>query len=189
MTRPRLSRLVLASCAAWPMVTRAQTASSPPTRLSGLTVVAPAKEPPKVVSTFPEAGKPVQPGALIVKVTFDQKMDPAGWDYAKGQNRYPSCLDRPRLLADEKTFILLCTAGPDQRFSVTLNATTAGGFVNMAGQRATPGEVDFSTVDGAALSTIGEAMKAAGLKPDQGPVMEGLPGPPLASTARAANAN
>src|SRR5690242_362419 len=81
----------------------AQTASTP-THLSGVTVVAPAPAPPKVVSTYPEEGKSVTPGALILKVTFDQKMDPEGWDFGKGTNAYPDCLARPRLEPDEKTF-------------------------------------------------------------------------------------
>ncbi len=164
----------------------AQTASTPappaPVPLSGLTVAAPAKTPPMVVSTFPEAGKSVAPGALILKVTFDQKMTPDGWDYSQGADRYPQCLERPRLLADEKTFILLCTVGADTHFSVRFNATSAGGFQNLAGQRATAGAVDFSTTGDQALSTIDDAMKAASLKKDEGPVMDRTPAKTLAAT-------
>jgi hypothetical protein len=164
----------------------AQTASTPappapaPVPLSGLTVAAPAKTPPMVVSTFPEAGKAVAPGALILKVIFDQKMAPDGWDYSQGADRYPQCLERPRLLADEKTFILLCTVGADTRFSVRFNATAGGGFQNLAGQRATAGEVDFSTSGDQSLSTIDDAMKAASLKKDEGPVMDRTPARTLA---------
>jgi hypothetical protein len=35
--------------------------------------------------------------------------------------------------------------------------------------------VDFSTDDGKALATIDDAMKAAGLKADEGPVMDSKP--------------
>jgi hypothetical protein len=164
----------------------AQTASKPPTSVSGVVVAAPAKEPPKVVATFPEAGKSVAPGALILKVTFDQKMNSLGWDYAKGQDRYPQCLDRPRLLPDEKTFVLLCTAGGNGHFSVTFNATEGGGFENLAGQRATPAALDFTTNGGDSLATIEDAMKAAGLKSDEGPVMDSKPAPALASVGGAA---
>jgi hypothetical protein len=150
----------------------AQTASTA-TRLSGVTVTAPSATLPKVVSTFPADGKSVASGALIVKVTFDQKMNPEGWDYGKGADAYPSCLARPRLLPDEKTFILLCTASSDGRFSITLN-NASGGFENLAGQKATPATFSFTT-DHTTLVTIPEAMKAAGLKPDQGPVMDSRP--------------
>jgi hypothetical protein len=159
----------------------AQTASSP-VPLSGVTVAAPAKTPPAVVATFPEAGKSVPPGALILKVTFDQKMAPDGWDYSQGQDRYPQCLERPRLLADEKTFVLLCTAGGGGHFSVRLNAASAGGFQNLAGQRAAAASVDFSTSDDQALSTIEDAMKAASLKRDEGPVMDRTPARTLAAS-------
>ena len=163
---------------------RAQTASTPPpSALSGVTVVAPAKEPPKVVATFPEAGKTVQPGALILKVVFDQKMNPLGWDYDRGMDRYPKCLAHPRLLADEKTFVLLCTVGGARRFSVSFNAAAKGGFQNLANQRAVPSGLDFATADGASLSTIEDAMKAAGLKPDEGPVMDDKLAPASAGPA------
>jgi hypothetical protein len=162
-----------------------QTASSPPTRLSGVTVTAPAPTLPKVVSTFPADGKSVAPGALILKVTFDQKMNPDGWDYGKGAGDYPQCLARPRLLTDEKTFVLLCTAPSSGHFSVTLNSASGvpGGFENLAGQKATPATLTFATDDSLSLVTIPEAMTAAGLRPDQGPVMDIKP----ASLATAAH--
>ena len=152
----------------------AQTASTA-TRLSGVTVVAPAPTLPKVVSTFPEDGKSVTPGALILKVTFDQKMDPGGWDYGKGANAYPDCLARPRLEPDQKTFVLLCTVGPKSSFSISLNGSAQGAFENEAGQKATPAAFGFTTDDEKSLATIADAMKAAGLKADEGPVMDVKP--------------
>jgi hypothetical protein len=161
----------------------AQTSATPPpvpappapTALSGITIAAPAKTPPKVVSTFPAQDQTVTPGALILRITFDQKMSPDGWDYAKGAERYPQCLARPRLLNDEKTFVLLCTAGGDGKFSVAFNAGAGGGFSNLAGQRATPSSLDFATSKAESLATIEDAMKAAGLKKDEGPVMDKAP--------------
>jgi hypothetical protein len=167
-----LAVLSLTVAAATPAL--AQTSSSP-TRVSGVTVMAPAPTLPKVVSTFPEDGKSVAPGALILKITFDQKMDPDGWDFGKGADAYPDCLARPRLEPDEKTFVLLCTAGPQSRFSITLNSSSRGGFENGAGQKATPATFNFTTDDQTSLATIADAMKAAGLKADEGPVMDVKP--------------
>lgn len=167
-----LAVLALGAAAATPAL--AQTASTP-TRLSGVTVVAPAPTLPKVVSTYPEDGKNVAPGALILKVTFDQKMDPQGWDFGKGPGAYPDCLDRPRLEPDEKTFVLLCTVTPKSSFSVTLNNSSRGAFENLAGQKATPAAFSFSTGEEKSLATIADAMKAAGLKADEGPVMDVRP--------------
>jgi hypothetical protein len=175
LVRPSLLLLALMGAApAFAQPAFAQTSSSP-TRLSGVTVSAPEPTLPKVVSTYPAEGKAVAPGALIVKVTFDQKMDPDGWNYAKGKDAYPQCLARPRLLPDEKTFILLCTVPGDAHFSVAFNGTADGGFVNLAGQRATAADVSFTTDDSKALATIADAMKAAALKPDEGPVMDVKP--------------
>ena len=167
-----LAGLALTAASAAPAL--AQTAATP-THLSGVTVMAPAPTPPKVVSTYPEEGKSVAPGALILKVTFDQKMDPDGWDFGKGANAYPDCLARPRLEPDEKTFVLLCTVGPKSSFSVTFNGSTQGAFENLAGQKATPAAFNFATDDEKALDTIADAMKAAGLKADEGPVMDVKP--------------
>src|SRR5262249_39789904 len=81
MIRPAFSPLAaLPLAAASPAL--AQT-SSAPTRLSGVTVMAPAPTLPMVVSTYPTDGKAVTGGVLILKVTFDQKMAPDGWDYGK----------------------------------------------------------------------------------------------------------
>lgn len=174
-----LAVLALATAAATPAL--AQT-SSTATHLSGVTVTAPAPTLPKVVSTFPEDGKSVAPGALILKVTFDQKMDPDGWDYGKGANAYPDCLARPRLEPDEKTFVLLCTAGPKSSFSITLNSSGHGGFENGAGQKATAAAFNFTTDDEKSLASIADAMKAAGLKADEGPVMDVKPAAVAAET-------
>jgi hypothetical protein len=172
--------LALGAAAATPAL--AQT-SSTPTRLSGVTVVAPAPTLPKVVSTFPEEGKSVAPGALILKVTFDQKMNPAGWDYGKGTDAYPNCLAQPRLEPDQKTFVLLCTVGPKSSFSVALNSSSQGAFENEAGQKATPATFNFTTDDEKSLASIADAMKAAGLKSDEGPVMDVKPAGAAATAA------
>jgi hypothetical protein len=170
MTRFRTIAVLLLAAASTPVL--AQTASTP-TRVAGVTVVAPAPTLPKVVSTFPEDGKSIAPGVLILKVTFDQKMQPEGWDFGKGPDAYPDCLARPRLEPDQKTFVLLCTVGPKSRFSITLNSATAqGGFENEAAQKATPTTINFTTDDQKSLATIADAMKASGLKADEGPVMD-----------------
>jgi hypothetical protein len=164
--------LALTALAAGPAL--AQTSSSP-TRLPGVTITAPAPTLPKVVDTFPAEGKTVAPGVLIVKVVFDQKMDPGGWDYGKGAEAYPQCLDRPRLLPDEKTFVLLCTAPSKGKFSMTFDASGQGGFENLAGQKATMATLNFTTDDSKSIPNIADAMKTAQLKIDEGPVMDSKP--------------
>jgi hypothetical protein len=150
-------------------------APSDTTPLSGVVVAAPSKQLPQVVSTYPAAGAAVKPGVLVLRLTFDQKMNPAAFRFDRGGDRYPSCLARPRLLPDEKTFVLLCTVGPDGKFSMQLNGPGDGGFVNLASQRAAPMLLQFSTQDGLSLASMKDAMKAAGLKPEDDPVMDRRP--------------
>ena len=150
-------------------------APSEVTPLAGVVVSAPSKTLPTVVSTYPAADATVKPGVLVLKLTFDQRMNPAAFRFDRGGDRYPSCLARPRLLADEKTFVLLCTVGPSGKFSMQLNGPGDGGFANQADQRATPMLLQFSTQDGLSLASMKEAMKAAGLKDEDDPVMDHKP--------------
>jgi hypothetical protein len=158
----------------------------PATPLSEVVIVPPSKDPPAVVSTYPAAGAVVSPGALVLKVTFDQKMRPEDWRFDRANQRYPSCLERPRLLPDEKTFVLLCTVGGDGQFEVQLNGPGDGGFANLARQRAKPLLMAFSTQAGASLSTIKDAMKSAGLKDEDDPVMDIRPAGPVMQASAAA---
>ncbi len=150
----------------------------PPTALSGLVVAAPSKEPPSIVATYPADGATVTPGALILKLTFDQRMNPDSFRFDRAEGSYPSCLARPRLLPDEKTFVLLCTVGGAGKYAIQMNAPGAGGFVNLANQRAKTLVLRFSTQDGASLSSIKEAIKSAGLKDEDDPVMDNRPAAP-----------
>jgi hypothetical protein len=148
-------------------------APSEATPLSGVVVSAPSKTLPTVVSTYPIAGATVAPGVLVLKITFDQRMNPSSFRFDRGgADRYPACLARPRLLPDEKTFVLLCTVGPGGQFSMQLNGPGDGGFANQADQRATPMLLQFTTQDGASLASMKDALKSAGLKDEDDPVMD-----------------
>ena len=162
---------------------KAESAPPAPTAVTGVVVVPPSKDPPAVSGTYPAAGAAISPGTLVLKVTFNQRMDPNGWRFDRGADSYPACLARPRLLPDEKTFVLLCSVGGQGKFSILFNAPGAGGFANLAGQRASAFELQFSTSDGASVGTLQDAIKAAGLKAEDDPVMDKRP----ATAALAAN--
>jgi hypothetical protein len=147
---------------------------SNPTDLSGLTVAIP-KTQPMVTGAYPAMGSSVAPGVVILKLTFDQPMDPEGWSYARGADgAYPSCLDRPRRLADGKTFVLLCTTAPSTAYAVQVNGD-GGGFVGLGRRAAAPFELRFSTTGAESVRTIKAAMDAAGLKDDESPVEDSKP--------------
>ena len=75
---------------------------------------------PHVVASYPAQDASVPAGVLVLKITFDQPMTADAWSYAKADGGdFPSCLGRPRLLNDKKTFSLLCTVAPKGSFAVT----------------------------------------------------------------------
>ena len=137
-----------------------------PVVVAGVAVI--ATDPPQVVATFPASDAEVAPGVLVLKIVFDQTMTPDSWNYAKtAAGDYPSCLGTPRLLADGKTFVLLCTAAAGKRYGVAINMVEPGdeakAFVNAGDRRSPPFELAFSTRIGDPVRTVKDAMKAAGL--------------------------
>lgn len=170
----------------------AQSAHTPgPVRANGLddqgVVVraAPRAAAPVVVSTYPAQGAVVASGTLVLKVTFDQRMTPDGWSYARGAADLPSCLPRPRLLDDERTFVLLCSTAAGRPYAVGLNASPPEGFANAQRRFAPRYDLRFSTAaDGEPVRAIGEAVRAAGLRPQDDPIVTWRGVADAAGTAR-----
>jgi hypothetical protein len=146
-----------------------------PTAVSPVTVM-PRTNPPKVVSSYPAEGQVIAPGVLILRVAFDQKMTPKGWSYAaappsdSGVADKPDCVATPRLLKDDKTFVLLCRVVSGKTYKVALNATRPGGFANLAENPAETHVLSFQVVKGDPVTTVPRAMAAAGLQLDETPI-------------------
>lgn len=142
-----------------------------PTAVSPVTVMPPTN-PPKVASSYPAEGQAIAPGVLILKVAFDQKMTAKGWNYAAAPDGAdkPDCVTTPRLLKDDKTFVLLCRVTSGKTYKVALNATRPGGFANQAENPAETHVLSFQVVKGEPVTTIPRAMVAAGLKLDETPI-------------------
>lgn len=156
----------------------------PPATVSPLTVV-PRTEAPKLVKSYPAAGQTIAPGILVISLTFDQSMLKNGFNLvpAAGADRL-DCLKTPRLLDDNKTFVLLCTAEPGKTYKLALNAAAEGGFQNQSEHRAEPATLSFSTnTDVNGPGDIRAAMKASGLRPIDMPIQDtpDLRSPPPAS--------
>jgi hypothetical protein len=157
----------------------AQTTKPPreePTPVSPITVMPPTQK-PKVVTTWPAAGQAVAPGVLVLKVVFDQQMTPRDFAYGPGPGgEMPECLKTPRLLNDNKTYVLLCRTLPGKTYAVSLNKNPgpgpAGGFANLAENRAEPSELTFTTQAGDPVTKLRDAIKAAGLNDLDMPVEE-----------------
>ncbi len=148
---------------------QAKAAAAPPTPLSGLTVAVPATA-PIVAASFPSAGATIAGGTLILKVVFDQNMDADAFNYAKAADGdLPECLAKPRLLRDERTFVLLCRVLRGKTYAVKIGGD--GGFASVGHRTAEPYELKFSTSMAEPVLTIKDAMTAAGLKDDDGPIV------------------
>ncbi|EJL34222.1 hypothetical protein PMI01_01749 [Caulobacter sp. AP07] len=148
-----------------------------PTPVSPVTVMPPTQK-PKVTATWPAAGEAVAPGVLVLKVVFDQQMAPRDFSYGPGAGgETPECLKTPRLLNDARTFVLLCRTLPGKTYAVSLNkapsaGAAAGGFANLAENRAEPSELSFTTLASDPVTKLRDAIKAAGLGDIDMPVEE-----------------
>jgi hypothetical protein len=154
------------------------TLARPPTEVSPLTVYPPTA-PPNLVASYPAAGGAVAPGVVVLKLTFDQKMLPTGFDLAPvaGGAEPPPCLKTPRLLDDGRTFVLLCTLRAGKSYALALNAgppTEARnfGFANAYERRAIPASLAFTTTRDEPIRTLDDAMKRQGLTALEVPVQE-----------------
>jgi hypothetical protein len=159
----------------------AQIPDLPPKTVAPVTV-SPHVDPPKIVSSFPAAGAVVASGVLVMKITFDQKMDEHAFAVAPAPGgKAPDCLKAPRLLKDDKTFVLLCTTAPKTSYSLAFNAAPQGaapqgaapegGFANIGGERAAPATLAFSTDDsGTGPRDVEAALRLANLTRDDMPI-------------------
>ena len=142
-------------------------AADPPTAVSGIVVG--GGPPPKLKSSFPADGSTVPAGVLVLKVVFDQPMTADGWSYQKAADTaFPNCLGRPRMLADRRTFVLLCTIAPNTAYGIQINAGT--GFKNVDGRSAVTEMVHFTSGD-PGVFYMNDALSQAGLGASDGPIM------------------
>lgn len=164
--------LALAAALAGGTAVAQQAGKGEPNEVSPVLILPPTP-PPKLVSTYPAQDQTVAPGVLILKVTFDQQMSPTGWNYAPAEGAEPmDCVKTPRLLPDQKTFVLLCRVLANKTYGVTLNAQRAGGFVNLGDNPALTAAVTFKVDSEVPVTTVRRAMEAAKLLPDQMPVQD-----------------
>ena len=124
---------------------------------------------PVVTSSYPADGASAPGGVLVLKTVFDQEMAPNAWSYGPVEGTaFPACLGRPRLLADKRTFALLCTVEPGKAYAVQINP--APDFANASGRSAKPAVLHFTTTD-IGPRDMHEALTQAGLTDTDEPLM------------------
>ncbi|HXQ15400.1 MAG TPA: Ig-like domain-containing protein [Caulobacteraceae bacterium] len=125
---------------------------------------------PTVKSTYPNAAGSVPAGTVILKIVFDQPMTPDAWAYGRSADGdFPDCLAEPRLLNDQRTFVLLCSVAlPNRTYAVEINL--APRFASAYGRSAKPYTLKFSTND-AITRGLHDALLQAGLDDTDDPIM------------------
>jgi hypothetical protein len=142
-------------------------ADAPPTHVSGVTISGGPQ--PKVYLSYPAEGSTVPAGVLVLKVVFDQDMTADGWSYAKTADAaFPDCLGRPRMLADKRSFVLLCTIAAHQAYALQINAVS--GFKNADGRSAMSDVLHFTTGD-PGVFYMQDALTQAGVASTDAPIM------------------
>lgn len=161
----------LATAPAWAQTRPA--AKDEPNAVSPVLILPPTPK-PNVVATYPAQDQTVAPGVLILKVTFDQQMSPSAWNYAAAAGgEQMDCVKTPRLLPDQRTFVLLCRVLANKTYGVTFNgAGPAGGFANLGDNTAHASVLTFKVDSQDPITTVRRAMEAAKLQPDQMPVQD-----------------
>jgi hypothetical protein len=150
-------------------VAHAQTRAinAPPPIPQDVTVVAPKDA--KVTSTYPAEGASVPGGMVVIRVSFDQTMSPEGWSYTKSdKGRFPDCLSQPRLLADRRSFVLMCSLALNTTYAFDINASPA--FETAAGRKPPERTVTFKTTTDINIG-LHAALQSAGLGDDADPIM------------------
>jgi hypothetical protein len=145
-------------------------AAAPPAAASTVSeFVVPGGPPPKLVASYPAQGAQVGAGVLVIKLVFDEPMAADGWSYGRSEGGdFPSCLAKPRLLADRRTFALLCSVAAHRTYAIAVNLAPA--FAGANGRLAKPDTLNFSTTDTQALG-LHDALERAGLTDADEPIM------------------
>jgi len=160
---------VLALATALAPMTAASTPSPASQGTPVTEVVVPGGPPPKVAASYPADGAVVPAGTLVLKIVFDQPMTADGWSYGRAEDAaFPKCLQRPRLLGDRRTFVLLCMVAAQQSYAIEINAPRV--FLGEDGRKAKPTLLHFSTTE-VGPRDIHDALLLAGLTDVDDPVM------------------
>lgn len=174
MSSRRSVPLLVAAAVLAAGVAHSQTKPPPegPNTVSPILILPPTL-PPNLVSTYPAQDQTVAPGVLILKAAFDQQMAATAWNYAPAPGAEPmDCVKTPRLLSDQKTFVLLCRVLADRTYGVTFNAERKGGFANLGENPAHTATLTFKVDKADPVTTVRRAMEAAKLQADQMPVQD-----------------
>ena len=146
----------------------------PPVTVEGVTVEAPRPQ-ARVAATYPAQGAAAPFGVLVLTVTFDQPMDPEGADTGIAGPDAPRCLPTWRLLPDARTYVLLCSTEPGRSYAVRFGSDPARAIRSAQHKPSQPYELRFTTEPDRTDPSLADALRTAGRKATEGPVMDWRP--------------
>jgi hypothetical protein len=116
----------------------------------------PERQPPKLVSSFPDTGRPVRPGIVILRLTFDQPMTCDGVIRRVGGLAYPCPLPlkSPMISRDRRTFLTVCKVEPGNMYGVVVE-----GFTSLSGHAFKPRQIQIGLLPGGGeITTLEQAI-------------------------------
>ena len=170
---------LLAPLLALALQAAAPTPPPPINPVDPITVEAP-RAAPKLVSSYPAAGSEPPYGVLVLTLAFDQPMDPAHAPKSLGGPEAPACMPDWRLLPDRRTFVRLCSLDAGKPFRVALEA---GAFRSGQAKPLPAVEIAFTSDAEKIDASLADALKSAGRKPEEGPVVDWRAPPGRAAAA------
>jgi DNA-binding CsgD family transcriptional regulator len=100
---------------------------------------------PRVVSTSPAVGAEIPAGKIVIKVTFDQPMQPKSFSFVmRDRESFPKCAATPNQSADGKTYSLDCTVQAGKTYWIGFNSPSNTFFKSLAGVPAVPAALQFT---------------------------------------------
>jgi hypothetical protein len=131
---------------------------------------------PKLVSTYPVDGQTVEPGYLVLRLTFDLPMACRG---SLPQHLLAACYSDDRetwhVSADKRSLLILCDLKPNAHYAVSINVRIPEHFRAVSGREPEEGGLSFDTSGAPPITTenglIGRDLQLAALLRAAGPGM------------------
>jgi hypothetical protein len=111
---------------------------------------------PNLVSTYPAGGQTVQPGYIVLRLTFDVPMACRGSlpQYLLA-DCYSDGMEVWHQSADKRSLLILCDLKPNTRYGVSINVRIPQHFRALSGREPQGGGLSFETSGAAPVTTEG----------------------------------
>ena len=127
----------------------------------------PSERAPVVTDSYPAAGATVKPGYVRVRVSFDQPMSCYSEVMVDGEGD-PCQPDGTWALPERRSWMMTCRFQPRASYRISFRRIEGRGFVGLSGREAAPYELDVTTSDVPATTSVADAARLDPGPPDIG---------------------